>query len=246
MRLPFENKRSDIGEWTYDHRVGLCITLIAYLVLAIAFVAGKIVVGEKPHSQGIYIDIKTLAELEMEKNRLEQEVARKKSDDVDWKKIQNLVSNENAESDKANKGQKSDMSSSDKALQDRMRANRDAYEKGLAEEQAIRNNRGGDNAKEAQDAKIKGRVTVSFSLVNPVRNSRHLEVPAYQCEGGGEVVVEITVDRSGDVVNARVASGGDDCMRDTALRAARNSRFNIDDSAPARQTGTITYIFIPQ
>ena len=40
--------------------------------------------------------------------------------------------------------------------------------------------------------------------------------------------------------------GGDDCMRESALRAARNSLFNIDDSAPARQTGTITYIFIPQ
>ena len=45
---------------------------------------------------------------------------------------------------------------------------------------------------------------------------------------------------------ARVAEGGDDCMRESALRAARNSLFNIDDSAPARQTGTITYIFIPQ
>ena len=44
----------------------------------------------------------------------------------------------------------------------------------------------------------------------------------------------------------RVTEGGDDCMRESALRAARNSLFNIDDSAPARQTGTITYIFIPQ
>ena len=35
-------------------------------------------------------------------------------------------------------------------------------------------------------------------------------------------------------------------MRETALLSARNTLFNIDDSAPARQTGTITYIFIPQ
>ncbi|MCM1300877.1 MAG: energy transducer TonB, partial [Bacteroides cellulosilyticus] len=45
---------------------------------------------------------------------------------------------------------------------------------------------------------------------------------------------------------ARVTSGGDACMRDAALRAARASKFNIDESAPARQTGTITYVFIPQ
>ena len=65
-------------------------------------------------------------------------------------------------------------------------------------------------------------------------------------EKGGEVVVGITVNPSGEVVAAKVASGGDDCMREAALEAARNSLFNIDDSAPARQSGTITYLFIPQ
>jgi len=35
-------------------------------------------------------------------------------------------------------------------------------------------------------------------------------------------------------------------MRESALRAARSSLFNIDEAAPAKQTGTITYIFIPQ
>lgn len=99
---------------------------------------------------------------------------------------------------------------------------------------------------EHQDRKVKGRVTVSFSLTDPVRTSRYLAVPAYKCEGGGEVVVEITVNRAGDVTNARVVEGGDECMRSSALGSARRSRFNIDDSAPARQQGTITYIFIPQ
>ena len=98
----------------------------------------------------------------------------------------------------------------------------------------------------SSDRKVQGRVTVSFSLVDPVRHARHLVVPAYQCEGGGEVVVRITVNRAGEVTHASVASGGDDCMRETAVRAARNSVFDINDAAPARHTGTITYIFIPQ
>ena len=127
-----------------------------------------------------------------------------------------------------------------------MRANREAYEQGLAEERAIRERRGKEDGAERQDRKVKGRVTVSFSITDPVRTSRYLEVPAYLCEGGGDVVVEITVNRAGEVVNARVQSGGDECMRESALRAARVSRFNIDQSAPARQQGTITYIFIPQ
>ena len=60
------------------------------------------------------------------------------------------------------------------------------------------------------------------------------------------MVVAITVDRGGEVVSARVLSGGDEPMREAALRAARQSRVNIDESAPARQSGTITYLFIPQ
>ena len=133
------------------------------------------------------------------------------------------------------------------AAQERMRANREAYERGLAEAEAIRRRRERtDERGESSDRKVQGRVTVSFSLVDPVRHARHLVVPAYQCEGGGEVVVRITVNRAGEVTHASVASGGDDCMRETAVRAARNSVFDINDAAPARHTGTITYIFIPQ
>ena len=72
LRLPFEKRKQDAGSWTYDHRIGLGVTLIAYLVLMIAFVSSKIVVGRKPHTQGMYIDLQTLAELEQERDRLER------------------------------------------------------------------------------------------------------------------------------------------------------------------------------
>ncbi|WP_295940222.1 energy transducer TonB [uncultured Alistipes sp.] len=252
LKLPFDNSREDVGTWAYDHRVGLCVTLIAYLVLMIAFVSAKIVIGRKPHTQGMYIDLQTLAELERERDRLEREVRERQQqhDPIDWRSIQNQASNENSLNEKLrdDRGTNTAALNSDAAaVEERMRANREAYEQGLAEERAIRERNGssGEN-EERQDVKVKGRVTVSFSLTNPVRTSRRLHVPAYKCEGGGEVVVEITVNRAGDVVNAKVQSGGDDCMRSSALNSARSSRFNIDDSAPARQTGTITYIFIPQ
>ena len=87
-----------------------------------------------------------------------------------------------------------------------MQANREAYEQGLAEERAIRERNGAGKDEERQDRKVKGRVTVSFSLTDPVRTSRSLNIPAYRCEGGGDVVVEITVNRAGEVVNARVQS----------------------------------------
>lgn len=249
IRLPFENRKQDAGSWAYDHRIGLCVTLIAYLVLMIVFVSSKIVIGRRASQQGMYIDLQELAQLEQERDRLEEELRRSRQEEIDWRSIRNRASNENASDERL----RDDRGTNTAALNDaaakaeaQMQANREAYEQGLAEERAIRQRKGRADGEERRDVKVKGRVTVSFSLTNPVRTSRYLEVPAYLCEGGGEVVVSITVDRGGRVIGARVEEGGDDCMRASALRAARNSEFNIDESAPAKQTGTITYIFIPQ
>ncbi len=250
LKLPFDNRREDAGSWAYDHRVGLCVTLIAYLVLMIAFVSSKIVVGRRASQQGMYIDLQTLAELEQERDRLEREVQqRQEQNAIDWRSIRNQASNENALNEALRDDRGTNAAELNEAAAEaeaRMRANREAYEEGLAEERAIRERRGVKDGTERSDRKIKGRVTVSFSLSNPVRTSRWLEVPAYRCEGGGEVIVAITVNRAGEVTTARITEGGDECMRQAALEAARASLFNIDSSAPARQNGTITYIFIPQ
>ena len=251
LDLPFGTEREDAGEWTYHHRIGICVTLIAYLVLMIAFVSGKVVIGKRNHLQGMYIDLQELAALEDERDRLEEEIRRKMlQEQLDWRSIQNRTSNENATDERLKDDRGTNTAALNDAAQeaaDRMRANREAYEQGLAEERAIQAERGNEGEqREQSDVKVKGRVTVSFSLTNPVRTSRYLHIPAYRCEAGGDVVVRITVDRGGEVIAAKVESGGDDCMRETAVSAARASRFNIDPSAPERQQGTITYIFIPQ
>lgn len=250
LKLPFDNRKEDAGTWVYDRRVGLCVTLIAYLVLMIAFVGSKIIIGSPPHTQGMYIDLQDLQKLQEERDRLEQEVREKQQNDpIDWGSIKNQVSNENALNEKLKDDRGTNAAALNSAANDaeaRMRANREAYERGLAEAEALGEKPGEGKDEVRQDRKVKGRVTVSFSLKDPVRTSRHLDVPAYQCEGGGEVVVDITVDNAGNVVGAKIASGGDECMRETALGAARRSVFNIDNAAPAKHTGTITYIFIPQ
>ncbi len=248
IRLPFENRKMDIGEWAYLHRVGLCVTLIVYLVCSIIFVTSKIVVGVKPHAQGMYIDLNDLAELEEIRDRLQKEVAQKQ--EFDWKSIQNATSNENAESSELKDDRGTNMSEIDNSIaenQKRMAENRKEYERGLAEAEAIRTRKGNEGQNnESQDRKVQGNVTVSFSLNNPLRHARSLVVPAYRCQGGGEVKVSITVDNSGRVISAKVIRGGDDCMQETALGAARASTFDINNSAPARHIGEITYIFIPQ
>ena len=93
----------------------------------------------------------------------------------------------------------------------------------------------------------KGPTVLSYTLDG--RKASHLKIPAYQCYGGGEVTVIITVDPSGRVLNAKVMdeiSSSDECLRNFAIRAARLSRFSSSPSAPARQTGEIVYRFIAQ
>ena len=92
-----------------------------------------------------------------------------------------------------------------------------------------------------------GPSVVSYALDG--RKASRLSIPAYRCLGAGHVTVIITVDPSGNVVNAKVqddASSGDKCLRDFAIRAARLSKFSASTSAPARQLGNIIYMFIAQ
>ena len=251
IRLPFDDRRrEDAGEWAYNHRIGLSVTVIVYLLFGIIFVAGKIVVGGQRSSSTIVVDLHTLAELDEEKERLQRELDRRQREQNDWRSVRNLSSNENALNEhlKDDRGtQTSQLNEQAEDVDRRMRENREEYERGLAEAKAMGERKGDDKSDDKdRSAKVAGTVTVSYSLDNPVRHHRKLDKPVYKCEGGGEVRVSITVDRNGEVVAASVISGGDTCMRETALRSARASTFNIDNSAPVRQTGTITYIFIPQ
>ena len=92
-----------------------------------------------------------------------------------------------------------------------------------------------------------GPSVLSWSLDG--RKATHLPIPAFRCYGAGEVTVIITVNTQGTVVDAKVddgASSKDGCLRNFATRAARLSKFNASTTAPARQLGTITYLFIAQ
>ena len=251
LKLPFDNRSEDVGTWAFDHRVGLCVTIIVYLLIGIGFFASNIVIGRKPSSQGMYIDLQDVEMLEKERDRLADQV-RRANQNIDWSKIRNTSSNENALNENLadDRGTKTaELNSDAEAVEARMRANREAYERGLREAKSAGERQDDGQDKQGNtngDKRVKGTVTVSFSFTNPVRYSRHLVKPAYRCEGGGEVVVKLAIDRAGKVLYAYVESGGDECMRQIAVASAKGSRFDHNDNAPAKQEGTITYIFIPQ
>ena len=101
--------------------------------------------------------------------------------------------------------------------------------------------------KPREEPKYSGPSVLSYELEG--RKASRLPIPAYRCIGAGEVRVNITVDRQGTVVNAKVddgSSASDGCLRSFAVRAARMSKFSMSTTAPDRQQGYIIYQFVAQ
>jgi len=86
---------------------------------------------------------------------------------------------------------------------------------------------------------------IDFTLEG--RNPESLPKPEYQYQVEGKVVVEITVDKQGNVTKAEAGMKGSTTLNDKLLRAARkaalNAKFDPKPDAPAYQKGTITYYF---
>ncbi len=104
-----------------------------------------------------------------------------------------------------------------------------------------------DNLPDSNAPQYKGPSVISYSLDG--RKSISLPVPAYKCQGGGDVSVQITVNRKGYVVAAQViesVSSSDECLIRSAVAAAKRSRFRASTSAPEKQVGEIVYRFIAQ
>lgn len=87
---------------------------------------------------------------------------------------------------------------------------------------------------------------ISYNLQG--RGFQALPQPKYDYQGEGRVVVEVSVDRSGKVVQAIPGTKGSTTLDEYLLKAAKEAalgaRFEVKHDAPAIQKGTITYNFI--
>lgn len=98
-----------------------------------------------------------------------------------------------------------------------------------------------------KEVKYSGPSVLEYELEG--RKASRLPIPAYRCMGAGEVRINITVDKQGTVVGAKVdesSSSSDGCLRSFAVRAARMSKFSMSSTAPDRQQGYIIYQFVAQ
>jgi colicin import membrane protein len=90
-----------------------------------------------------------------------------------------------------------------------------------------------------------GNGTISYKLGN--RGWQSLPIPKYDYQDEGVVVVEISVDRQGNVTKAVAGVKGsttlDEYLLKTARDAAMKAKFDKSNEAPLLQKGTIIYNF---
>lgn len=253
LPLPFDGRKQDWGDWAYIHRKGLIVLLLSGIAFMVALFVTNFRLDSEPSLQeAMFVDTRTMQEMLEEKERLEREIERKKAQEIEWERVRNMQSNDALVNEAITDDRGTDvdeLNEKAEAVAERMAANNKAYGAGMAEVDAIGKGDKNDskaNEKKGQDSHYKGGVTVRYKFENPVRNKRDLVIPAYRCETGGQVEVIVVINQGGEVLSAKVSWGGDEEMRREALRAAKASLFDINTQAPDRQTGTITYTFIPQ
>lgn len=119
-------------------------------------------------------------------------------------------------------------------------------------EAAIKNNKGtngnGGNKQYSGDVMVEWYLSGRSAHEN---NNWWVRNPGYTCGYGasGKVVIRITVDQGGRVIqanyDANASNRANDCMVQQALKYAKLSRFNYKEAQKSQQ-GTITYKFISQ
>ena len=91
-----------------------------------------------------------------------------------------------------------------------------------------------------------GESNVEYYLKN--RYHLRLLIPVYLAQFGGNVKVNIVVDRSGNVISAKpeIGSNSNELLLSYAKTAAVRTKFNADNGAELQQKGYIIYHFVAQ
>jgi len=105
----------------------------------------------------------------------------------------------------------------------------------------------GENPDSVKNVIYSGKSNIHYFLEN--RFHLRLPIPVYLARGGGTIVVDIQVNRSGKVLKAQARPNSniqDEMLPVYATQAAERTVFNSESKAPEIQKGTITYKFVAQ
>lgn len=237
-----------------EDKAGIYITVIVHLaVLVVLLVTGIATMATKETS--FVLDFTKEEEL---RRRAEQE---RRSEDIS-KELDRMIREAGKQPDRnirniavdAGEKLKDDRGANDvydqaRELQRKLDANRNAALAEQKTDDAVDLSQSGKTGtgESKRDVSYKGPSVVSYTLDG--RKAVNLRIPAYKCQGGGDVTVIIEVNRQGRVVSAKVmedVSEKDRCLQEYAVNAARQSSFKPSQDAPLRQTGEIVYRFVAQ
>lgn len=101
-----------------------------------------------------------------------------------------------------------------------------------------------DLLKKQQSDSKNSKSSIRFSLANSKKI--HIPIPVYLCETDGKIVVNITVNYRGNVIDAYVntsSTSNNECLIEHAIDYAKQSQFSADASKET-QIGSITFYFI--
>lgn len=114
----------------------------------------------------------------------------------------------------------------------------------LNEEELSKFSKVNELLKKQQSEGNNSKSTISFSLKN--RKKVFIPIPVYLCEEDGKIVVNITVNAQGNVIDTYVnnsSTSDNECLIGHALDYAQQSQFSADASKKT-QIGSITFYFI--
>ena len=246
--------RDSLLDWLKEHRHGVMGTVIFHLVLAIFLVCVGISRLDSQQRMEIEIDMPEpeIVQQKQEEQKKKEQILQQSAEEVN-EMLRSLAVNEDAVKKNAETQPHERVEEYIEQIQEeidsdyggRYRANKNKHYK----EDSIRVQR---DKKERmldslQSTVYVGKSSVSYNIKG--RYKTYLPIPVYKCEFGGKIVVAVVVNRQGRVIKAEVVdaeSNKDDSLREVAVDAALKSEFNVDEKAPERQTGTITYNFVKQ
>ena len=247
--------RDSLLDWLKEHRHGVMGTVIFHLVLAIFLVCVGISRLDSQQRMEIEIDMPEpeIVQQKQEEQKKKEQILQQSADVEVNEMLRSLAVNEDAVKKNAETQPHERVEEYIEQIQEeidsdyggRYRANKNKHYK----EDSIRVQR---DKKERmldslQSTVYVGKSSVSYNIKG--RYKTYLPIPVYKCEFGGKIVVAVVVNRQGRVIKAEVVdaeSNKDESLREVAVDAALKSEFNVDEKAPERQTGTITYNFVKQ
>lgn len=245
-------------EFIERHKIGILTTIIIHLLLVTLFMVIQFgILNKKKEKQEVYIDFvdptvmqKAIEQKKEEVKKLsQQQLIKDLNKEYNIKNVAVNEANQDAKPDidKMVQDIKGELNIKDKRQTDQLNPSPKAEEIKKKEALPEKKLEYTENAK-GERTFYKGATSTTYYLKD--RMHVHIPLPVYQCEGSGKVVMEIIVNRDGYVIDASIdkqqSQISADCFVEAATRCALSTRFNASKTAPEKQQGKITYIFIAQ